>query len=67
MAITCKSISYSRIRGLFHARLVKAGLEKDIFGLVSLRSGGATNRFSYTLLKLHCRRTFADAEDGYYS
>lgn len=42
--ISCnKPISYSRVRELFKSSLESIGVEKDKFGLHSLRSGGATS------------------------
>lgn len=38
-----KPISYSRVRELFKSSLESIGVEKDKFGLHSLRSGGATS------------------------
>ena len=43
MAVIRSSMSYTRARELFRSAVVKAGYDADMFGLHSLRSGGASS------------------------
>lgn len=67
-----KGISYSRCRGIFLDALADLGFDSKLFGLHSLRSGGATaavnslgGTVSDRLLKLHGRWKSDYAKDLY--
>lgn len=64
-----KPISYSRVRELFKSSLESIGVEKEKFGLHSLRSGGATsaanNLVPDRLFKIHGRWKSENVKDGY--
>lgn len=64
-----KPISYTRARELLLDALSEVGLEKEKFGLHSLRSGGVTqaahNRVPERLLKTHGRWKSDLSKDGY--
>ena len=64
-----KPLSYSRARELLLQTLSKLGLDTKLFGLHSLRSGGAStaahNRIPERLLKSHGRWKSDLAKDGY--
>ena len=62
-------ISYSRCREIFKECLKEIGVDHELYGLHSLRSGGATSAVSYNfnlserLLKLHGRWKSDNAKD----
>ena len=64
-----KPLSYSRVRELFKFSLDSIGVDKDKFGLHSLRSGGATsaanNSVPDRLFKIHGRWKSENVKDGY--
>ena len=64
-----KPLSYSRARELLLQTLSSLGFDTKLFGLHSLRSGGASaaahNRIPERLLKLHGRWKSDLAKDGY--
>ena len=66
---TNKPLSYTRTREIVLDAFKSIGLQKDKFGLHSLRAGGApaaaNNGIQDRLFKRHCRRRSKTAKDGY--
>ena len=62
-------ISYTYLRGLFHKKLGELGFPEEVFGLHSLRAGGASAAASAKvpdrLFKRHGRWRSENAKDGY--